>query len=268
MAQYNNRPIGIFDSGVGGLTVLAKIQELLPNESTIYVGDTANAPYGGKTPEALLRHGRDIINFLCSQNVKAVVFACGTTSSTVYGQLATEFPQLPLVDVIRPAAKACIELNQSRLGIIATAATIKSGLLAQLIKARRPSMQIKTQACPLFMPMVEAGITHNHLAKWATETYVGNWKGEIDALVLGCTHYPLLTDALTGVLGKDVQYINLATYTAQALSQKLAAIGCQCTDKTQAIHKYYVSGPPDAFNKTARFILGSDPYAEHMCFNN
>ncbi|MCL2527204.1 MAG: glutamate racemase [Defluviitaleaceae bacterium] len=264
MVKPDNRPIGIFDSGVGGLTVLAKIHELLPNESTIYVGDTANAPYGGKTPEALLGHGRDIINFLCSQNVKAVVFACGTTSSTVYEQLVAEFPQLPLVDVIRPAAKACIEMKQSRLGIIATAATIKSGLLAQLIKTKRPSMQIKTQACPLFMPMVEAGITHNHLAKWAAETYVGHWKGEIDALVLGCTHYPLLTDVLTGLLGKNIQYINLATYTAQALSQGLAAANGLSIDKTQAVHKYYVSGEPDTFNKTAHFILGSNPYAEKI----
>jgi len=304
VVNRSTRPIGIFDSGVGGLTVLAEVKEALPHENIIYVGDTANAPYGGKSPEALLKHGRDIIRFLRSHDVKAVVLACGTTSSTVYDQLAKENPDIPLVDVIRPGAKACAELDLAwqspspllkedknsiafpvlakssksdlsitshkkddeatplRLGIIATAATIKSGLFAQLVKNQRPDIKLLTQACPLFAPMVEAGATHTPIAKWAAETYIGHWRGKIDALVLGCTHYPLLTDALSHALGKDMQYINLATHTAQALKARLAAIGGLNHGDALAHYKFYVSGEPDVFNKTAQFLLDDNPNAQ------
>jgi len=291
----DTRPIGIFDSGVGGLTVLEKINEVLPNESIVYIGDTANAPYGGKSPESLLKHARDIIKFLRTKNVKAIVLACGTTSSTVYEQLTHENPDIPMVDVIRPGAMACIEMaamsNASdsalqsctiqhsskpqdnkkplRLGLIATAATIKSGLFAHIIKSHNPNIQILTQACPLFAPMVEAGVTDNHIAKWAAEAYIGHWRGKIDALVLGCTHYPLMTNTLSSILGQDIQYINLATHTAQALKAKLAITTHKMTDITvqgataQSI-SFYVSGEPDSFNKTAGCLLGKSLNAEKI----
>ena len=280
MQKHDNRPIGIFDSGVGGLTVLTQIKKALPNESLIYVGDTANAPYGGKTPEELLKHARDIIHFLQSQNVKAVVLACGTTSSTVYEQLSCENPDIPLIDVIRPGAEYCIGLTSQttqaavphstctsniappRLGLIATAATIKSGLFAKLVKAQRPDIQLLTQACPLFAPMAEAGQAHSKAATWAAETYIGHWRGKIDALILGCTHYPLLENALTHALGQDMQYINLATHTAQSLKAQLA--NNLNSGATPPQHKFYVSGNPTDFNKTARFILNHAPEAEKL----
>jgi len=287
MAKQNNRPIGIFDSGVGGLTVLAEVKKALPGESVIYVGDTANAPYGGKSPEALLKHGRDIIRFLRGHNVKAVVLACGTTSSTVYEELARENPDIPLVDVIRPGVQACAKMNKPwddtspkghyatdthahkteqpfRLGIIATAATIKSGLFARMLKAQRPDISILTQACPLFMPMVEAGVTHSPITKWVAENYIGHWQGKVDVVVLGCTHYPLLTEAISSVLGMDMQYINLATYAAQALKDQLSATLALGDGKTPATHKYYVSGAPSTFNEAARFILNYSPDADKM----
>ena len=258
---YDNRPIGIFDSGVGGLTVLAEVKKNLPHESTIYVGDTANVPYGGKSPEVLLRHGRDIIRFLQNQDVKAIVLACGTTSSTVYEDLAKEFPHIPLVDVIRPGVKACVKLKIPRLGIIATAATIKSGLFAHLIKTQAPGIHLEAQACPIFAPMIESGITRGSIAEWAIETYIGHWQGKIDALVLGCTHYPLLTGALTHVLGKSMQYVNLAEHTTQALKSLLVAKNIQSDSTCQARHKFYVSGNPEAFNKTAHILLRDSPNA-------
>ena len=258
----DNRPIGIFDSGVGGLTVLAKITEILPHESIIYVGDTANAPYGGKSKETLLKHGQDIIRFLQSKNVKAVVLACGTTSSTVYGQLVKDFQGLPLIDVIRPGVNACLELAgqnpQLRLGLIATATTIRSGLFERLIREKYPNISFVAQACPLFAPMVEAGVTGNPLAKWAAETYISGWYGKIDMLVLGCTHYPLLTDVLTKILGQNVRFIDLAAYTAQALKAQLAKTDSFCDGEGPSLYKYYVSGEPDVFNKTARFLLDSE----------
>ena len=261
-----NAPIGIFDSGVGGLTVLAKVQEALPNESITYVGDTANAPYGGKSNDELLKHGRDIIKFMRLQNVKAIVLACGTTSSTVYEQLVSEYPDIPLVDVIRPGVRACTGLQNPdlRLGLIATAATVKSGLFAKLLRAERPDINLLTQACPLFAPMTEAGTTQGPIAKWAAETYVGGWRGNIDALVLGCTHYPLMKDTLVDVLGEGVQFIDLALYAAQALEARLTASGYLNSGETPPEYKFYVSGDPGMFNKTARFLLGRDPGASGM----
>lgn len=254
--------IGIFDSGVGGLTVLAKVQEALPHESIIYVGDTANAPYGGKSHDELLSHGRDIIKFLRQQGVKAIVLACGTTSSTIYSQLVEECPDIPLIDVVRPGVKACVELAVQdpalRIGLIATAATINSGLFAALFKAERPDNLFLTQACPLFAPMVESGVTRGAIAKWAAETYVNNWRGNIDALVLGCTHYPLLADVLVEILGTDMRLINLAAHTAQALKTILNEAGCLNGSNTPAEYCFYVSGDPFVFNKTARFLLGRE----------
>lgn len=261
-------PIGIFDSGVGGLTVLAEVQKVLPSESIVYVGDTANAPYGGKSYDELLRHARDIIGFLMRQGVKAVVLACGTTSSTVYEQLVAEFPDIPLVDVVRPGVRACVELTTqnpgTRIGLTATAATIKSGLFAKLLKAERPNVSLLAQACPMFAPMVEAGVTHGPIAKWAVETYVKAWRGNIDAVVLGCTHYPLLADTLAEVLSADVQLINLAAHTAQALKSQLAAIDSLSGGSSPPERKFYVSGDPDMFNKTAKFLLRRELEAVKM----
>ena len=260
-----NRPIGIFDSGVGGLTVLMEVKKTLPNESVVYVGDTANVPYGSKTHDQLLGYGRNIIKFLRSKNVKAVVLACGTTSSTVYEELVSECPDIPLVDVIRPGVKACVELADQhpglRLGLIATTATIKSGLFEKLLKHERPDIKLLTQACPLFAPMVEAGVTHSPVAEWAAEAYLGNWRDSIDALVLGCTHYPLLTDALKKALGTDIRFVNLASHTAYALKAQLAATGSLNDNCTPPSYEYYVSGNPDAFNKTAGYLTDSCPGA-------
>ena len=263
----SSRPIGIFDSGVGGLTVLTKIREILPNESIIYVGDTANAPYGGKTPKTLLNHGRDIINFLRSHDVKAITLACGTTSSTVYEELTGEYPDLPLIDVIRPGVKACVEHiiqhSNTRFGLIATAATIKSGLFKQLLLSECPNAHFLEQACPMFAPMVEAGVTNGPTATWAAKTYLEKWQGKIDTLILGCTHYPLLTQALTSVLG-DVKCINLASHAASELKNQLTSTDILNDSDASITYKYYVSGDTAAFNKTSRFLLGYDPNAEQL----
>ena len=264
----NNAPIGIFDSGVGGLTVLAKIQEILPGESLIYVGDTANAPYGGKSHDELLGHGRDIIRFLRRQNVKAIVLACGTTSSTVYQQLVDENPGVPLVDVVRPGVEVCAKLADEnpglRIGLIATAATIRSGLFAKLLKAH--GVSVVMQACPMFAPMVEAGVTFGPVARWVAETYVGSWRSNVDALVLGCTHYPLLEETLGDVLGAGTQFINLAESTAQALKTRLAMAGCLNDGSTPPGYQFCVSGDPVVFSNTARLLLGREIAASRIEF--
>lgn len=252
----DSRPIGIFDSGVGGLTVAKEICRLLPFESTIYVGDTARVPYGTKTPQQLLSFSREIIGFLLEKNVKAVVIACGTSSSITFEQMQKEFPSLPMVDVIRPGVEACSQTKNTRFGLIATAATIKSGLFARLLEKKCPGAAVYPRACPLFASMVEAGLPTNHPAlRFAVETYLADLRGQIDALVLGCTHYPLLTDALRAVLG-DIEFINLAVATAHATKERIKNM--TAGENNTPTHSYYVSGPADVFRTTGRMILGEE----------
>jgi len=250
------RPIGIFDSGVGGLTVAKEIRRLLPYENTIYVGDTARVPYGTKTPDELLSFSREIIKFLLRKDVKAVVIACGTSSSITYEQMQKEFPVLPLIDVVRPGVKACLQMENTRFGLIATAATIRNGLFVRLLKEKCPGVEVHARACPLFASMVESGLPANHPAvRFATETYLAGLRGQIDALVLGCTHYPLLTDALAATLG-DIEFINLGVAAAHATKECLKDI--LADESNIPSHSYYVSGPVDVFRATGQRIIGEE----------
>ena len=260
----DNRPIGIFDSGVGGLTVAKEIRRLLPHESTVYFGDTARAPYGGKTTDELLQFSREIVSFLLEKNVKAIVIACGTSSSVTYEQLLRDYPTLPIVDVIRPGVQACLQRPSDRFGLIATAATVKSGVFAKLLKDSFSTgnnllpvdLTLYDRACPLFAPMVEAGMPPKHPAvQFAVEAYLSDLKGKLDTLVLGCTHYPLLTDALTNVLG-NIRFINLGVTAAQAAMKSLAQAGLLADKSNSPTHEYYVSGKTDVFCQTGEVIMG------------
>jgi len=275
----DSRPIGVFDSGVGGLTVLREIRRLMPQESIIYVGDTARVPYGAKSPEQLLQYGQEIIRFLLNHKAKAVVLACGTSSSNSYEQLQSDFPNLPLIDVIRPGVSTCFKLasnnsNDSackpfRLGFIGTEATVRSGLFKRLLTEQMPlinnqSQQIDlkfTKACPLFAPMVEAGYTNNSVAQWVADTYLSDWKGRIDALVMGCTHYPLLSNILKETLG-PIHLINLGTSAAQ-LTQ-LTLTNTLSLSNIPPTYQFFVSGHPDSFSRMARYILEEDCYVQKI----
>ena len=245
----DNRPIGVFDSGVGGLTVLREIHKTLPGESTIYVGDTARVPYGTKTAEQLLEYACEIIDFLLEQDVKAVVIACGTSSAVTYEKLRKLYPDLVLVDVIRPGVKTKIDGN---IGLIATTATIRSGLFLRLLQEENRKQNIIARACPLFASMVEAGLSPTHPAvKFAAEAYLGDLKGKIDSLVLGCTHYPLLADTLRQVVG-DIRLIDIGETCAVALKKRLehsAASGVPS-------YKYYVTGAGEHFRAIGSKIMG------------
>jgi glutamate racemase len=258
-------PIGIFDSGVGGLTVVQEIRRLMPKESLIYVGDTARAPYGGKDAEALISHGREIINFLTKKGAKAIVMACGTSSSTSLEPLRAEFPDIPIIDTIRPSVQVTLDAAQNIPDFspvfIATAATIKSGLFAKLYhQTMGKEATLYTQACPLFAPMVEAGLTtQNHpLLYFAAENYLSHLRGKVNALILGCTHYPLLQNALTHALG-ELTFLNPATATAQAAKGILPPP----PESTPQI-TYYTSGDPKKFQSLARFILNESCTALHV----
>jgi len=261
-------PIGIFDSGVGGLTVLKALRQVLPYENIIYVGDTARVPYGEKSPEMLLSFGRQIIDFLLQKNAKAIILACGTTSSTIYDTLKIEYPHIPLIDVIRPAIEKCTAPHIKNLGLIATPATIKSGLFTKLILEKNPNIQIHSRPCPLFAPMIEAGFAETTLTASAhpilhftAETYLSDLHNQLDTLILGCTHYPLIQSTLTKILGGKTPFINLSTTTANAAKSSLQNAHCLSELKITPNVEFYVSGNLIQFNIMAESILkGSNSY--------
>ena len=260
MVDMFNRPIGIFDSGVGGLTVAKEIRRLLPNESYIYIGDTARVPYGTKTPEQLLSYAREIIGVLQEKNAKAVVIACGTCCANTYDTLLAEFPGLPLIDILRPAVDVCLNFSSStRIGLIATTATIRSGLFSRLLEAKRPDAKLYTKACPLFASMVEAGLPLNHPAmRFASQTYLTDLRDKIDALVLGCTHYPLLADVLRETLG-DIELINIGEAAAIKTKVLLGELGLLANVGHTPTFEHYVTGPQKVFREVGYMILGSEP---------
>jgi glutamate racemase len=217
----------------------------------IYFGDTAHAPYGGKNAETLISRGREIIKFFLQKNVKAVVMACGTSSSTSYEPLCREFADLPIIDTIRPAVQATCALGSGTAVFAATAATVKSGLFARLTAEKCPEIKIHARACPLFAPMAEAGIKNNHpLLTFAAENYLADLRGKVNALILGCTHYPLLTDTLRNVLG-EIAFINPASATAQATANAVP----KRTESSPPVITYCTSGDPEVFSQTAEYIL-------------
>lgn len=252
------RPIGVFDSGIGGLSVVRALRELLPNEQFIYVGDTAHAPYGGLSPETLLTYSRDIVLFLLKKNVKAVVIACGTSSSTAYETLKTENPDLILVDVIRPGVTAVksiwLEKPDTQFGFVATAATVKKGLFVKLLKEEYPGISIKARACPLFAPLAERGLFASPVTRWAAETYLHDWKENTDALILGCTHYPLLSTVLKQTLPAAL-WVDIFGQSAAATQAELTARYMLRTSPHPPQHEYYTSGPVQVFNALAGLIM-------------
>lgn len=249
-----NSPIGVFDSGVGGLTVMKEIRNILPNESVIYVGDTKNVPYGNKTPEELLAFAHEIMAFFISKKVKAVVIACGTSSANVYHKL--DYGGLPIIDVIRPVAeKMAAEAGAGKnIGLLATPATIKNGLFERLLAESMPHATIHPIPCPLFAPMIEAGLGPDHPGvHFAVDAYLGEYKDRLDTIVLGCTHYPYLIPAL-GKLG-DYEFINIGQATGEKLKAALAGLGL-LSDKENPTQDFYVTGPREVFKTIGAKILG------------
>jgi len=263
----DNRPIGIFDSGLGGLTVVNAMAKTLPKESYIYVGDTARVPYGGKDVDTLRTYARQIINFLQRKDVKAIIVACGTISSNVLDDLREEF-DLPIIDVVRPGIEACLQLceaqNKKRVGIIATEATIKSGFIPKMLKEKNPILEIETKACPLFVPLIEEGWVDNIITTRVAEAYLQDWqKKPIDTLILGCTHYPLLTPKIKQILGDTVHQIDMAVVTLEAAYKYLAENAM--LKKSQNIStKFYVSGDIRKFNAMAQQITNMSVNAEKV----
>ncbi len=251
------KAIGIFDSGIGGLTVLKEIIGRLPDEHTVYLGDTARVPYGIRSPETVTRYSFENTRFLFSRGIKLLVVACNTVSS-ISIEAIKKSVDVPVVGVIEPGARAAVSSTRNRkIGIIGTSATIKSGAYARAIQAIDSSVEVFGLPCPLFVPLVEEGWTEGIIAEMIAEKYLKDIKGTgLDTLVLGCTHYPLLKDVISKIMGEKVRLIDSAIETARAIENVLAASSLKRAEAGIGLHAFYVTDSPDKFVDVGERFLG------------
>ena len=222
MKTDRNAPIGVFDSGVGGLTVAREIMRQIPNERIVYFGDTARVPYGSKSKDNIIKFSRQIIRFLQTENVKAIVIACNTASALALDEMQQEF-DLPILGVVKPGAKVAVETTANkRIGLIGTEANIRSGVYTRYIKSLDDEAKVFEKACPLFVPLVEEGWLHDDITLQVASRYLEELKEkDIDTLIMGCTHYPLLRSTLHRLMGDEVTLVNPAYETAVELKTLL-----------------------------------------------
>lgn len=251
------RPVGIFDSGVGGLTVLQAIRGRLPGESTVYLGDTARLPYGPKSPETVRRYARECAAFLLERDVKMVVVACNTASARALPALERELP-VPVVGVVLPGAREAVERSRSgRIGVLGTRGTIESRAYQEAIRELRPDAFVEGVACPLFVPLVEEGWTEDEVARLTAERYLEPLLAlDVDTLVLGCTHYPHLSGLLRRVAGDGVELVEPARATAREAARRLVRLELAAPGNGEAIHRYFVTDDAERFRRLARSWMG------------
>jgi glutamate racemase len=255
----DSRPIGVFDSGVGGLTVFHALEQKLPDESLVYLGDTARVPYGTKSAETVIRYTLEAARFMLRQQVKMVVVACNTASSVAIEAMEKE-THLPVTGVIEPGAQRAVDNSSiGRIGVIGTRATVGSGAYKRAIQALRPDAEVISQACPLFVPLAEEGWTDGEITRQIAETYLEPFKrAEVDTLVLGCTHYPLLRGVIGEVMGADVGLVDSAESVALEVGRKLhdePLLAGPGADR-RIEHHFYVTDAPEPFQVVAERFLG------------
>ncbi len=218
----NPRPIGVFDSGIGGLTVVKALRERLPNETIVYLGDTARVPYGPKSPETVQRYALELAYMLMQKNSKALVVACNTVSSVALPVLTKKFP-VPVIGVIEPGARAALQATRNQhVGVIGTRATIRSGAYEKALRASDNNVRVSSRACPLLVPLIEEGLLDDDVTDRVILRYLEPLLADgIDTLVLGCTHYPLLSAAIARVLGREITLVDSAKNCATAVQETL-----------------------------------------------
>jgi glutamate racemase len=254
----SSAPIGVFDSGLGGLTVVREMISQLPNESIIYFGDTARVPYGPKSPDTVLRYSREITSYMKDQGVKALVVACNTATAHALPALREEF-DLPIVGVIQPGARAAAAATRThRVGVIGTAGTIRSRAYEKEIKKLLPDAEITAQACALFVPLVEEGWVDTEPTRAIARNYLAPMvSAQIDTMVLGCTHYPLMKTVIGNVVGRQVRLIDSAEETAREAGSVLRANDLENPEANRAQYRFIASDAPDTFLALGERFLGS-----------
>lgn len=263
-----NAPVGVFDSGVGGMTVVREIIRQIPDERIVYFGDTARVPYGSKSKETVLRYARQIMEFLKTQKVKAVVVACNTATVYALEEISRE-AEVPVIGVVEPGARvAAAATKNGRIGVIGTEGTIKSGLYASYLKQLNPSLEVIGKACPLFVPLVEEGLWHDSVTDEIAGRYLQELKEkEIDTLIMGCTHYPLIRSTIKRTMGDGVSLVNPAYETAVQLRRVLEwedLIREEHSEDIASQYEFYVSDSPDKIQKFANSILSFEINQAHQ----
>lgn len=254
----DRRPIGVFDSGLGGLTVVKELRRVLPNEDIVYFGDTGRVPYGTRSQETIKKYAAEDEKFLLSKDVKLIIAACGTVSS-VASDIAKDLP-VPYFEVVSHAAKSAAEKTKNRkIGVLGTAATVKSGKHAEYILSVLDDVTVTACACTMFVPLVEEGwyspddiVVLETVRRYLKPVI----EAGVDTLILGCTHYPVLTDAIKKVVGDGVTLINAGTATAKAVYDFLNENDMLSDSESEGVQSFYVSDKPDSFRNIASNLLG------------
>lgn len=251
------KPIGVFDSGIGGLTVVRQLLNTLPNENIIYFGDTARVPYGSKSNETIIEYSIQNAQFLMRKNVKAIVVACNTASSVALPALRQKF-QIPIIGMIEPGAKMSIESTRNnKIGVIGTRTTINSNAYSKAIKKLNPQINVVEKACPLFVPLVEEGWLNHKVTYEIAEEYLKELNEyDIDTLVLGCTHYPILSKVIREVIGKEVKLIDSGIAAAILVKDELIKFDLLSNSYALGNYDFYLSDFPIKFQEIAEMFLG------------
>lgn len=259
--NWKTAPVGVFDSGVGGLTVAREITRQLPNENIVYFGDTARVPYGSKSQNTIIRFSEQIIRFLKTKQVKAIVIACNTASALALDAVKNEF-DVPVMGVVIPGARAAVEAtSKKKVGVVGTDATVQSGMYTKVIHSMAPDVTVVEKACPLFVPLVEEGFKDHIVTREVIEYYLESMKNsDIDTMILGCTHYPLLRSKIREYMGDRIQIVNPAYETAMDLKKLLSEMNME-NDGTEGEHSrysFYVSDAAEKFRSFANTVMPFD----------
>ena len=251
-------PIGIFDSGVGGLTVMREVVKQLPDENIVYFGDTARVPYGSKSQKTIIHFSEQIIRFLKTKGVKAIVIACNTASALSLDAVRDEF-DIPIIGVVVPGARAAVSVSENKkVGVIGTEATVLSGMYSKVIKSMDPEIEVVEKACPLFVPLVEEGLRDHKVMGEIIEYYLESMKNtDIDSIILGCTHYPLIRHSISRYLGETIKIVNPAYEAARDLKDLLESKDILNSEKEhdEKQYQFFVSDEAEKFRGFANTVM-------------
>ena len=253
-----NRPIGVFDSGLGGLTTVREIRRIMPGEDIIYFGDTGRVPYGSRSRETIIRYTKDDIDFLLKYDIKLIIAACGTASSVALPHLKDKY-SVNIMGVLESAARKAVEVTKNgRIGVIGTSGTIKSGKYAEIINQLSPEMQVFSNACPMFVPLVENGYSESTAAQLIAKDYLTPLKNEnVDTLILGCTHYPLLEKVISGIMGDEVTLLSPGALAAADARDYLMRENLLSERTDGGKSEFFVSDSVESFTSLGGTFLGS-----------
>lgn len=258
MQLKHSEAIGMFDSGIGGLTVMQQIVCALPRESIIYFGDTARLPYGDKSKETIIRYSLEIAEFLIKKKIKLLIIPCNTATAYAIEELKKTF-NIPILGVIEPGVEKVVQVSRNQsIAVLGTRATINSGIYQKEIKKRLPGANVQAIACPLFVPFVEEHFLDHPATKMIVKEYLGTLKDQqIDTILLGCTHYPLLRDLIQEEMGSDVAIVDSATTCAEKAKSLLTTYQMHTSSQSIPSYQYYVSDDPDRFMRLGKIFLGA-----------